>query len=39
MKIQMVDLKAQYHSIEGEIDARIKEIIHGAHFIMGSKCL
>ncbi len=36
MKIQMVDLKAQYHSIEGEIDARIKEIIHGAHFIMGS---
>jgi dTDP-4-amino-4,6-dideoxygalactose transaminase len=32
----MVDLKAQYHSIEGEIDARIKEIIHGAHFIMGS---
>ncbi|MBI3355082.1 MAG: DegT/DnrJ/EryC1/StrS family aminotransferase [Nitrospirae bacterium] len=36
MKIQMVDLKAQYHSIEGEIDARIKEIINGAHFIMGS---
>lgn len=36
MKIQMVDLKAQYHSIEGEIDARIKEIIHGAHFIIGN---
>ncbi|MBI5182409.1 MAG: DegT/DnrJ/EryC1/StrS family aminotransferase [Nitrospirae bacterium] len=36
MKIPMVDLKAQYHSIEGEIDAKIKEIIHGAHFVLGN---
>ncbi|MBI5044217.1 MAG: DegT/DnrJ/EryC1/StrS family aminotransferase [Nitrospirae bacterium] len=36
MKIQMVDLKAQYHAIEDEIDAKIKEIIHSTHFIIGS---
>ncbi len=36
MKIQMVDLKAQYHVIEDEIDAKIKEIIHSSHFIIGN---
>src|SRR4030067_1072768 len=36
MKIQMVDLKAQYHAIEEEIDAKIKEIIHSSHFIIGN---
>ncbi|MFZ3064235.1 MAG: DegT/DnrJ/EryC1/StrS family aminotransferase [Nitrospirota bacterium] len=36
MKIQMVDLKAQYHAIEDEIDAKIKEIIHSSHFIIGN---
>lgn len=32
----MVDLKAQYHAIEDEIDAKIKEIIHSSHFIIGN---
>lgn len=35
----MVDLKAQYHAIEDEIDAKIKEIIHSSHFIIGNNVM
>jgi len=33
--IQMVDLKAQYEKLEGEIDAAIKSVIHSTAFIRG----
>jgi dTDP-4-amino-4,6-dideoxygalactose transaminase len=33
--IPLVDLKAQYHAIKGEIDAAIQGVIEGGHFIGG----
>ena len=34
-KIQMVDLQSQYHSIQGEVDTAIKEVIESCAFING----
>ncbi|HEY0075198.1 MAG TPA: DegT/DnrJ/EryC1/StrS family aminotransferase [Abditibacteriaceae bacterium] len=33
--IPILDLKQQYSSIKGEIDAAIQEVLTGAHFILG----
>ncbi|MEP6921906.1 MAG: DegT/DnrJ/EryC1/StrS family aminotransferase [bacterium] len=33
--IQFVDLKAQYATIKGEIDAAINEVVESAHFVLG----
>jgi len=38
MKIPLVDLKAQYLSIQGEIDSSIKKVISETAFIGGSYC-
>ncbi len=35
MKIPMVDLKGQYSSLKGEIDAAISEVVDSAYFILG----
>jgi len=35
MKIQMVDLKAQYLDIKDELDLKLKEIMDSCHFILG----
>lgn len=35
MKISMVDLKGQYNSLKGEIDAAISEVLDSAYFILG----
>ena len=35
MKIPMVDLKGQYNSLKGEIDAAISEVVDSAYFILG----
>ncbi len=35
MKIPLVDLKAQYESIKGEIDPAISRVIQNSHFILG----
>ncbi|MBE9536558.1 MAG: DegT/DnrJ/EryC1/StrS family aminotransferase [Proteobacteria bacterium] len=35
MKIPMVDLKGQYRSLKGEIDAAISEVVDSAYFILG----
>lgn len=35
MKVDLLDLKAQYHNIEGEINKAIKEVLESSHFIMG----
>jgi len=34
-KIQMVDLKGQYHKIKKEVDNKIKEVIESTNFIKG----
>ncbi len=34
-KIPLVDLQAQYHSIQGDIDAAMQRVVEGAQFIMG----
>lgn len=36
-KIQMVDLKGQYHKIQKSIDAKIKEVITSTSFIKGKE--
>lgn len=35
MSIPMADLKAQYHSIKGEIDAAVQRVIENSQFILG----
>jgi len=35
VKIPLVDLKAQYNSIEGEIDQAIRRVVGGGQFILG----
>lgn len=35
MKVNLLDLKAQYKSIENEINEVIKEVLESTHFIMG----
>jgi len=35
MKINLLDLKAQYRTIENEINEAIKEVLETTHFIMG----
>ncbi|GAA0177443.1 DegT/DnrJ/EryC1/StrS family aminotransferase [Clostridium sediminicola] len=35
MKVNLLDLKAQYKGIEKEIDIAIKSVLESAHFIMG----
>jgi dTDP-4-amino-4,6-dideoxygalactose transaminase len=35
MKVDLLDLKAQYSSIEEEIDKAIKDVLVSTHFIMG----
>jgi UDP-2-acetamido-2-deoxy-ribo-hexuluronate aminotransferase len=37
MKIEMVDLKSQYHKIKNEIDAAVLECFESAEFINGKK--
>lgn len=37
MKVPLLDLKAQYHSIKGEVDAAIAEVMESQHFILGPK--
>jgi len=36
MKVPMLDLKAQYTSIRGEIDAAIQRVLESQHFILGA---
>ena len=38
MNIPLVDLKAQYRSIQGEIDSAVKQVISETDFIGGSYC-
>lgn len=35
MKIQMVDLRAQYHEIKDELDTALEGILDSCHFILG----
>ena len=35
--IPLVDLKAQYESIKGEIDAAIADVVESCQFILGPK--
>lgn len=37
MKIPLLDLQAQYHSIKDEIDAAIMEVLESCRFILGDK--
>ena len=37
MKIPLVDLKAQYNSIRGEIERAIQKVIEGGQFILGEE--
>ncbi len=37
MKIPLIDLKAQYSTIKGEIKQTIDEVLESQHFILGSK--
>jgi dTDP-4-amino-4,6-dideoxygalactose transaminase len=37
MKVPLLDLKAQYHSIKAEVDAAIAEVMESQHFILGPK--
>jgi dTDP-4-amino-4,6-dideoxygalactose transaminase len=37
MKVPLLDLKAQYQAIKGEIDAAVMETVASQHFIMGPK--
>jgi dTDP-4-amino-4,6-dideoxygalactose transaminase len=37
MNVPLLDLKAQYLSIRGEIDAAMAEVVSGQHFILGPK--
>ncbi len=33
--IPLVDLKAQYESIKGEIDAALASVVQSSHFVLG----
>jgi dTDP-4-amino-4,6-dideoxygalactose transaminase len=35
MKVPLMDLQAQYKTIQGEIDGAIKEVLQSGHFILG----
>ncbi|MCD6300041.1 MAG: hypothetical protein J7L78_02580 [Dehalococcoidales bacterium] len=35
MDIPLVDLKAQYHSLRGEIDQAVHRVIESGQFILG----
>lgn len=35
MKVNLLDLKAQYETIKDEVESAIKEVLESAHFIMG----
>ncbi|WP_097026007.1 DegT/DnrJ/EryC1/StrS family aminotransferase [Clostridium peptidivorans] len=35
MKVDLLDLKVQYHNIQEEVDKAIKEVLESTHFIMG----
>jgi dTDP-4-amino-4,6-dideoxygalactose transaminase len=37
MNVPLLDLKAQYHSIKGEIDAAVAEVFESQRFILGPK--
>jgi len=37
MKVPLVDLKAQYHSIRGEIDQAVHRVIESGRFILGEE--
>jgi dTDP-4-amino-4,6-dideoxygalactose transaminase len=37
MKVPLLDLKAQYAAIKGEVDAAIAEVMESQHFILGPK--
>jgi dTDP-4-amino-4,6-dideoxygalactose transaminase len=37
MKIPLLDLKKQYESIRGEVEAAIREVMESQHFILGPK--
>jgi len=37
MKVPLLDLRAQYHSIKPEVDAAIAEVLESQHFILGPK--
>jgi dTDP-4-amino-4,6-dideoxygalactose transaminase len=37
IKVSLLDLKGQYQSIKGEIDAAVSEVMESQHFILGPK--
>ena len=37
MKIPLLDLKAQYRTIKGEIKDAMEEVLESQHFILGPK--
>lgn len=36
VKVDLLDLKKQYHMLQGEIDRAIKSVLENTHFIMGA---
>ena len=37
MKVPLLDLKAQYATIRGEVEAAVAEVFASQHFILGPK--
>src|SRR5437660_11544036 len=37
VRIPLLDLKAQYHSIKPEIDAAISRVLESGHFVLGTE--
>src|SRR3981189_2490181 len=37
MQVPLLDLKAQYSTIKGEVDAAVAEVMESQHFILGPK--
>ena len=37
MKIPLIDLKAQYHSLKDELDNAVLDVMASGHFVLGPK--
>ena len=37
MNVPLLDLKAQYAAIKGEVEAAIREVLESQHFILGRR--